>query len=111
MRLNNEGARARRVVRKRVPTVANNDDTVEMEMRIPKTKIAEVKDIVAKWQGKMECRQTELKSLLGRLFFLATCSKTLPLFSNRLLACLRGSGKRDKVILDVEAKKDLALDQ
>ncbi len=44
-------------------------DSVNMTMEIPKSKIEEIQNIVEQWQDRRYCKPTELKSLLGRLFF------------------------------------------
>ncbi|MCP4257043.1 MAG: hypothetical protein GY774_05895 [Planctomycetes bacterium] len=82
-------------------------DTRNMTMTIPTDKIREIHDITVSWKNKNSCTQTQLKSLLGKLFFAATCSNTLRLFSNRLLATLRANYKNARVMLDEEFHHDI----
>ncbi len=82
----------------------NSDD---MSMSIPKTKIEEIHELVKTWRDKEWCTQTQLKSLLGKLFFAANCSGPLRLFCNRLLATLRTHTGAQCVILDKEFQKDI----
>ncbi len=82
-------------------------DTEAMQMRIPQSKIDQTLNIAEKWVNKSICTQGELRSLLGKLFFLTYCSTTLRLFSNRMLGALRGTSEYDMVTLDTEFHKDL----
>ncbi len=52
-------------------------DSDAMQTRIPRSKIHEVFTIVGQWVGKTTCRPTQLRSLLGKLFFTTTCSSCL----------------------------------
>ncbi len=82
-------------------------DCTRMEISIPRQKIKDIHKLVLSWKGKQTCRQTELKSLLGKLFFAATCSATLRLFCNRLLATLRSNTANLLVALDTHFYADI----
>ncbi len=44
-------------------------NTVAMKMSIPHKKITEIHEIVRQWLQKTTCSQSQLNSLLGKLFF------------------------------------------
>ncbi len=82
-------------------------DTIAMTMRIPDGKIDNVVRLVKIWKDKEVCTPGELRSLLGKLFFLATCNSTLRLFCNRILEDLRGATEHKPIIISQEAQLDL----
>ncbi|MCP4259416.1 MAG: hypothetical protein GY774_18200, partial [Planctomycetes bacterium] len=82
-------------------------DTTNMTMAIPTAKIQEIHALVVSWKIKTCCTQTQLKSLLGKLFFAANCSGPLRLFSNRLLATLRAHNNEQTIVLDEDFHKDI----
>ncbi len=59
------------------------------------------------WRRHTECTATDLKSILGKLFFIASCSRTLRLFTNRMLATLRGARKSNTISLDIDFHRDV----
>jgi len=42
-------------------------DTDEAEVRLPESKVLELKELLRQWQGKRSCTPKELESLIGKL--------------------------------------------
>ncbi len=82
-------------------------DTIQRTMRIPKNKIDECLNLTKEWLQKNDCSISQLRSLLGKFFHVASCCRVMRLFLNRLLDALRGAEKGKKIILDKEFKEDL----
>ncbi len=83
-------------------------DSENMTMRIPQNKIQEIHATVCQWENREKCSQSQLKSLLGRLFFAASCSSILRLFCNRMLATLRRDREKPVIALDKDFHEDIA---
>ncbi len=82
-------------------------DTIKMEMSIPRNKINNVLQMVHWWQDRKEVTKTQLQSLLGKLFFISTCSQTLRLFTNRILETYREQHQGTNITLTEPLRKDL----
>ncbi len=63
-------------------------NTTDMTMSIPVGKIQQIHTQAREWIGRSACTSKQLKKLLGKLFFAASCSSTLRLFTNRMLQTL-----------------------
>ena len=63
-------------------------NTVSMRMEIPQRKIQELTQLARDWLDQVTCSKSQLRSFLGKVFHVATCSSTLRLFSNRILSTL-----------------------
>ncbi|MCP4261545.1 MAG: hypothetical protein GY774_29190, partial [Planctomycetes bacterium] len=81
-------------------------DCKNMIISIPRDKLNEIHALTLEWLNKKSCTQSELKSILGKLFFAATCNATLRLFVNRLLATQRAHHGMSSVTLDDDCNKD-----
>jgi hypothetical protein len=64
-------------------------DSNSMQVSIPQDKLDEVADMLKKWAGKRAATLHELRVLLGKLLFVAQCSKPARMFLGRMLATLR----------------------
>jgi hypothetical protein len=60
-----------------------------MQVSIPQDKLAEVANMLEAWAGKRAATLHELRVLLGKLLFVAQCSKPARMFLGRMLATLR----------------------
>ena len=85
-------------------------DTVNMEMRVPPDKLAEIKSEIGSWSRKSTITRKNLQSLLGKLFWVSRVVRLARIFMGRLLQQLRdmsGMGENQKVKLSEHSKKDL----
>ncbi len=82
-------------------------DSIAMQMSIPPKKIEDVAKLVETWRGRKQCTPSQLRSLLGKLFFLATCSSTLRLFCNRMLEGLRQATDNQPITLSSDFHLDV----
>ncbi len=82
-------------------------NTLDMTMSIPPAKLKETLLLVRDWLARTSATKTQLKSILGKLFFVSQCSKPSRLFLNRMLATLRACPDQGQVLLGEEFKKDL----
>ena len=64
-------------------------DTVAGTVAIPSDKLAEVKDIILKWDHRSHCTKCELQSLLGTLLYVDKCVRLARIFLNRMLDLLQ----------------------
>ncbi len=76
--------------------------TEDMRMKIPLEKLREVSELVETWVTRKTSSQSQLRGLLGKLFFVASCSPTLRLFCNRLLEGIRNKRENEVVMLGEE---------
>ena len=60
-----------------------------MTVTLPLDKVREIMDLVGMWYKKNTTNVHELRSLLGKLFFVAQCCPPARLFTNRMLETLR----------------------
>ena len=82
-------------------------DTVAMIMSIPQAKIDTVITLAREWLCRAAATTSQLRSWLGKLFHVATCSATLRLFVNRMLQTLRTARPNGHVLLDQDFKEDV----
>ena len=82
-------------------------DTLQMEMRVPPLKLAEIKSLVAAWLNRSQATRPELQSLLGSLLHIAQCVKPARLFVARMLDTLRNAPTRGYIQLDHDFRLDL----
>jgi hypothetical protein len=83
-------------------------DTELMTMSVPQSKITECLRLTDSWARKTSCSQSQLRSLLGKLFHISQCCHTLRLFVNRLLDTLRNAPDHGNIVIDSDAHEDLA---
>ena len=85
-------------------------DSVAMEMRVPPSKLQEVKSEIQLWLRRTVISKKELQSLLGKLFWVGRVVKHSRVFLGRMLDQLRsmaGQPDNKKVKLLPETKKDI----
>ena len=85
-------------------------DSVAIEMRVPPSKLEELKSEVRMWLRRTTITKKELQSLLGKLFWVARVVKHSRVFLGRMLEQLRAmAAKPDnkKVKLWDETRKDI----
>ena len=85
-------------------------DTVRMEMRVPPSKLAEIKSEIQLWVRKSKITRRDLQSLLGKLFWISKVVRFSRVFMGRLLQLLRSMTRisdSTKVALSAESRKDL----
>ena len=85
-------------------------DTVNMEMRVPPEKLAEIKSEIGGWSRKSTITRKNLQSLLGKLFWVSRVVRLARIFMGRLLQQLRdmsNMGENKKVRLSDNSRKDL----
>ena len=86
-------------------------DSVQMTMRIPDSKMAEIGDVLAEWGGRQRATQRDMQSLMGLLQFVASVSPPARVFTNRMLENLREAPRRGTETLSLGFKKDLSFFQ
>ena len=64
-------------------------DTVAMTVTLPPEKLTEIMNLVSSWLLKFTATLQDLRSLLGKLLYMAQCYPPAHLFTNRLLETLR----------------------
>ncbi len=82
-------------------------NTQNMLMFIPQEKLQQVAALVKDWTTRSTCTLPQLRSLLGKLFFVASCSTTLRLFCNRMLDSLREANEHEEITLSDDFRLDL----
>jgi hypothetical protein len=83
-------------------------DSEAMTMSIPPEKLKEVQDLVKEWHKRSRATLHDLRTLLGKLLYVAQCSPPARLFLNRLLHALRACPPTGSLKLTEEFKKDLS---
>ena len=79
-----------------------------MTITLAPEKLAEIMDLVGSWLHKVTANIQELRSLLGKLLYMAQCCPRARLFTNRMLETLRSSPLQWLITLSDEFRKDLA---
>ena len=82
-------------------------DTEKFTVFITKDKIEEIISLCKKWTDKTYCSKKELQSLLGKLLYITKCVKSSRFFLNRMLELLRNAGKRERIVITAEFRRDL----
>ena len=82
-------------------------NSIDMTMRIPDTKMAEIKEVLGEWEGRQRATLREMQRLLGVLQFVASVSPPARIFTNRMLENLRDAPLRGMESLSLGFKKDL----
>ena len=85
-------------------------NTIDMTMRVPPDKLAEIKSEICIWMRKTKLTRKNLQSLLGKLFWVSRVVRLARVFMGRLLQQLRamvGLSDNAKMSLTDESKKDL----
>ena len=72
-------------------------NTVEFTMHIPKTKMAEIREILLKWEEKCVANLTEVQQLAGLLNFACKCVKSGRVYLARILNFLRSFDSKAQV--------------
>ena len=79
-----------------------------MTVTLPPDKLSEIMCLVDCWGHKSTANIYDLRSLLGKLLFVAQCCPQSCLFTNRMLETLQACPLQGVVHLSPEFKKDLA---
>lgn len=83
-------------------------DTVAMVLRLPRTKLVELKSLVNEWMEKRSCVKRELQSLAGKLQHACKVVRPGRTFLRRMFELLRGvAKKRHFVRLNAAFRSDL----
>ena len=72
-----------------MPYLGVEFDTLEMVMRVPAEKVAQLQDELGSWSRKTTITKKNLQQLLGRLFWVARCIRFSRGFMSRLLQQLK----------------------
>lgn len=91
-----------------VPCLGILINVIQGTLRIPDDKLATINNICLAWAKKSKATRTQLQSLAGSLLYIHKCVKPARLFTNRVLATLRGSPEKGQVKLTDEFQKDIA---
>ena len=82
-------------------------NTLVMTVSIPADKLQEILSLVCEWLDKKTATRTQIKSILGKLFFISQCCTPARMFVNRMLATLRSAPHQGSTSLPEEFRKDL----
>lgn len=82
-------------------------DAKKMQMRIPKSKLKELIDIINSWIYKEGCTLKELQSLHGKLSWASTVVRPGRLFTNRIRNRLAAVKDAQAIRLDDQFRKDV----
>jgi len=69
-------------------------DSEAMEMRIPTSKLMEIKVELEAWRGATHATRKQIQSLLGKLIHISRCVEHARLYLNRIIASLTGETQR-----------------
>ena len=83
-------------------------NTMDMSVTLPQEKLEEVKTLVHNWAHKEVTNINELRTLLGKLFYVTQCCPPARLFSNRMLDTIRRCSSQGVIHLSAGFCKDLA---
>ena len=82
-------------------------NSIDMSMKIPEGKMAEIKQILREWEGRQRATQREMQQLLGLLQFVASVSPPARIYTNRMLQNMREAPRRGTETLSLGFKRDL----
>ena len=82
-------------------------NSLDMTMKIPDEKMAEIGQTLQEWRGKSRATLRELQSLMGLLNFVASVSPPARIYTNRILEVLREAPTRGTETLSLGFKRDL----
>ena len=82
-------------------------NSLDMTMKIPEAKMAEIGETLRAWQGRQRATLREMQSLMGLLNFVASVSPPAHTFTNRILECMREAPTRGTESLSLGFKRDL----
>ena len=68
-------------------------DSVALEMRLPRDKLADVQRTTSEWAGRRSCRKRELESLVGKLSHAARVVQPGKTFLRQLFELMKGTRK------------------
>ena len=86
-------------------------DPLTMTVTLPTGNLREIMELVGTWLHKTTAHIHDLKSLVGKLLFVAQCCRPARLFTNKMLETLRVSPLQGNIHLSSDFRKDLALFQ
>ena len=82
-------------------------NSIDMSMKIPEGKMAEIQQILREWEGRQRATQREMQQLLGLLQFVASVSPPARIYTNRMLENMREAPRRGTETLSMGFKRDL----
>ena len=83
-------------------------DSTDMTVTLPSDKLAKILDLVQSWLNKVTAYIHDLRSLLGKLLYIAQCCPSARLFANRMLETLLACPLQGSITLSSGFRKDLA---
>ena len=93
----------------RLPYLGIIIDSLSMTMEVTEEKYQECMSTLPKWLNKAKCTQTQLKSLIGKLSFIAKVVRPGRLFLRRLIDLSKTVKKgHHHISLNAEARADIA---
>ena len=82
-------------------------DAKEGTLSVPGENLQKFKKLCLVWQNKSQAIRKQLQSLIGHLMHIHKCIRPARLFTNRMLAVLRGAPDKGYVNLDRDFHKDI----
>ena len=79
----------------------------EGTLSVPDEKLRKIKKLCLAWQSKNQATRNQLQSLIGHLMHIHKCIRPARLFTNRMLAVLRGAPDKGYVNLNRDFHKDI----
>ena len=93
----------------RLPYLGIVIDSISMTMELTEERFQECMTALPKWLGRSKCTKTQLKSLIGKLSFVAKVARPGRLFLRRLIDLSKTVKKgHHHISLNAEAKADVA---
>ena len=84
-----------------------NVDSVLMNLSIPPEKLGEITATVNDWRGRKVATRNQVQSLMGMLNFVGSVAPPVRVYTNRILAFLRGMPKDGYVMINDDVREDL----
>ena len=85
-----------------------NINAVTGVLSIPDEKLQKIKSLCSNWAVKQKATRVQIQKLLGHLLYIHKCIPPARLFTNRILAVLRGAPKTGHIALTEAFHKDIA---
>jgi hypothetical protein len=79
-------------------------NSLDMSLSMPEEKIRDTLELVTQWHSKQRASLHELRTLLGKLLYVAHVSSPARTFLNRMLATLRRCPQHGSVLLEENFK-------
>ena len=85
-----------------------NINAITGVLSIPDEKLQKIKSLCGSWAVKQKATRVQRQKLLGHLLYIHKCIPPARLFTNRILAVLRGSPKIGHIALNEAFHRDIA---